>query len=234
MSSTTSTLLPGNSTVVGDLEVKGKITADYVYSRHGFQISEHPVWDDMRTPLSEVTVQGDNPPTNVLVTNLGGGANTAKLQVVEFGSSNPQPKEIFIHIQTPHAWKEGTDLKPHVHIMKSGTATGNVKFGLEYSWANVGDPFPTPTTVYLCNSTSLTAADQYKHLICSRTTPLGTDSCVISGAGKRDSSMLMMRLFRNYNDVDDTLQEPVWALEFDIHYQVDTFGSWYEYPPPGV
>eukprot|EP00899_Mesostigma_viride_P024108 jgi/Mesvir1/4882/Mv11151-RA.1 len=223
-------LVPGDQSVFGNLQVSGVVSADYVVSKNGYVISDKPSWDDLKTPLTSVAVAGDSPPTSVLVTNLGGGGNTVKLFVHSFDTSNPQPKEMFLNIQLPHAWKAGTEIRPHVHFIKSGTATGHVRFGLEYSWANVMEAFPTSTTIYMCTSAELTAADQYKHIIASRTTPGGTTKAVMSNPNKRDSSMLMMRLFRNVNDVEDTLNEAVWALELDLHVQHDTFGSWYEYP----
>eukprot|EP00899_Mesostigma_viride_P005309 jgi/Mesvir1/1477/Mv14460-RA.1 len=216
--------------VFGNLEVSGVITADYIVTKNGLVVSDHPGWDDIKTPLTSVSVAGDNPPASVLITNLGGGANTVKLFANSFDTSNPQPKEMFINIQLPHAWKAGTELRPHVHFIKSGTGVGHVKFGLEYSWANVMEAFPTSSTVYMCTSAELTAADQYKHIIASRSTAGGTTKASIVNTSKRDSSMLMMRLFRNVNDAEDTLNEAVWALEFDIHILHDTFGSWYEYP----
>eukprot|EP00899_Mesostigma_viride_P001022 jgi/Mesvir1/10920/Mv11462-RA.1 len=71
--------------------------------------------------------------------------------------------------------------------------------------------------------------DQYKHIICGNaTTAAGSARTTITYPAGRDSSMLVGRLFRYRGRYGDTLAEAAYVLEFDIHIQQDTMGSYYE------
>lgn len=51
----------------------------------------------------------------------------------------------------------------------------------------------------------------------------------ISMTGKKISCILLIRLSRVGGNGDDDYGEDARLLEFDIHYQVDSFGSRFEY-----
>lgn len=134
-------------------------------------------------------------------------------------------QEVYFELQMPHAWKEGTDLRPHVHWVPliSGGAGERVTWGLEYTWANIGSTFSDTTII--TNNDNIYSEDlvKDKHYI--------TALPVISGNGKTLSSMLMCRLFRDAtsNYKSDTYSGYAGFLEFDLHYMVDSKGSRQEY-----
>ncbi|MFC1878993.1 hypothetical protein ACFLZW_03685 [Chloroflexota bacterium] len=57
----------------------------------------------------------------------------------------------------------------------------------------------------------------YKHQIAS--------FAAISGTGKTLSSVLLCRIYRKAGDGSDNYDADAALLEFDIHYEVDAFGS---------
>lgn len=128
----------------------------------------------------------------------------------------------FMVAQLPHGWKEGSDLKPHVHWTKTTSAAGTVFWKLKYKWISIGgtpDALWTELTGYTPSVSDSNTAD--KHAL----TALG----VIPGTNKKVSDMLILQLSRIHNDANDTYATDARLLEFDIHYQVDGHGSILEY-----
>jgi hypothetical protein len=132
--------------------------------------------------------------------------------------------ELYFTAQMPHAWAEGTDIEPHVHWIPptDGAVGEKVVWGLEYTWSNVLDVFGTSTII---TGDTIIGTDTFlnenKHYV----TDLGT----ISGTGKTLSSMLVCRVFRDAENVEDTYGDFAGLLEIDIHYQVDSLGSQEEF-----
>ena len=132
--------------------------------------------------------------------------------------------EIFFSCQLPHMYKEGTDLRAHVHWTpcdRGNEEDGSyVGWKLDYSWANInGDPFPASATIDMSDTCS--GVDDY-HEVSAGATHL-------DGTGKKISSMIMCRLYRSDTGADDTWsgttsQAPA-CLQFDFHFEVDTMGS---------
>ncbi len=130
---------------------------------------------------------------------------------------------MFFSVQLPHAYKEGTDLIPHVHWTPADRgddegAAAIVMWKLDYTWANMHDAvFGSSATVSMpatCNGID----DKHQY----------SEGNAISGAGKTISSMLICRLWRSatgdtWAGVTDA-QSPA-VIEFDFHYQMDTRGS---------
>lgn len=131
-------------------------------------------------------------------------------------------EEVYFEVQMPHSWKEGTIIYPHVHWVPLSSATSaesNVSWGLEYTWSNINELFDD-TNIISNNVTmsdgSLIADNHY-------VTILGA----IDGTGKKISSMILCRLFRDATGVlsEDNYTGLAGLLEFDIHYQSDSFGG---------
>ena len=132
----------------------------------------------------------------------------------------------------PHQWKQGTDIVPHVHWTPKANAAANecVKWGLEYTWANVGDVFPLTEIIYTDATDDTTQTEQGVTLVANThyvsyftLPPNGLP--MTSGAGKEISSMLVCRLFRDATDPTDDYTDDAGLLEFDFHYQVDAPGA---------
>jgi hypothetical protein len=130
-------------------------------------------------------------------------------------------QELFADIQLPHAWAYGTSVSPHLHWSPgNSTNTGVVRWGLEYSWANYGDAFGSSTTIYAEQAGGGVA---YQHQI--------AEFPDITATGKKASSVLMLRLFRDGANGADTFAGAggAFALSFDLHIQLDKLGGVTEY-----
>lgn len=163
-------------------------------------------WDDMRAPASGINPVGPaNPPT---IDTTDGSLLFSK------GDT------IVIWFQIPHTWKQGTNIKPHLHWSKTTTSIGLPNWQIKYKWANAGDIFPSFSTLISGSEGISNSNIVDKHSIFAFPE--------LNGVGKHISSMLCVYLQRT-NDASDTYASDARLLEFDIHYQVDSDGSTQEY-----
>ena len=174
-----------------------------------------PMWDDLRFPVSAINPVGLAAPPTL---NEDNG-------LLEFSAS--QTNTVAIQAQLPHAWMEGSVIVPHVHWRKKTQGTGNIMWQLTYEFVNRGTAFtdtPEPLT-----------AD----------TPAGTDDGTalvhhltsfgdVAMTGKTISCMGLITISRLGGHDDDTYAGVAQLLEFDIHYQIDAFGSIQQFAKQGV
>jgi len=173
------------------------------------------VWDDLRVTMDK-------------------GSSAAVLDYLS-GNSGPQIwyfrngagiEAMSFTVQLPHSWKEGTTIYPHLHWTPKETGTGNVEWNYEYTWVNYNsstpEVFPAITTSVVLSSGPFTANT---HLI----TPLTSGNAGISASGKKISSILVCRIWRNSSNSNDTYAANAGLLFLDFHYELDTFGSRDEY-----
>lgn len=162
------------------------------------------VWEDMRFPSTAI-----NPP---------GAASDPDWDPANGGwlFDADSTEVLYVIAQLPHAWAEGSVLKPHVHFEKTTSAAGNVLWRLRYQWAPIGEA--RAQLVTLSNATASVASDVADvHQI--------TDFGEIDAAGHEISDMLVMRLERVGGDAADTYGADARLLEFDIHYMKDRIGG---------
>jgi len=177
------------------------------------------VWDDLRIPFNFGT-------SNTLATTWEAFVGVTYLDVFKPSGDDA----LYFSVQMPHSWKEGTNIFPHIHWtpMTTGTTGNNgVYWELEYVWANNGETFPSSTTVISGTSTVPALSGDLvakRHYI----TPLGTAEGM-DATGKTISSMIICRIARRGNNAADTYSGNAGAMEFDFHYQLDTYGSRQEY-----
>jgi hypothetical protein len=154
--------------------------------------------------------------------HVGGTGDGSRGVLLRYFSPD-EVNEVYFEIQMPHSWKAGTDIRPHVHWVpaEDGTGTQDVKWGLEYTWANIGETFGTTSFVYGDTNYLAETLEQGKHCI--------TNMTHISGTGKGFSSMLACRLFRDATDAADDFTGFAGLLEFDLHYEKRSFGTDEEY-----
>lgn len=240
----------GNSTLIGGVEGGlesdseseqnyTKITADGSLS----YVGNATRWDDLKVPVNSVKIKAKKDNLGVEIDQpdwagfMGGGVSLGLLWFKNEGSLDKEQEVVFT-TQMPHGWKEGTSIFPHVHwtsgraneegtleTLSTAPGANRVTWGLEYTWVNVGSEFPattiiTGTAVATPNAGSIAL---YEHVI----TPIGTGG--INGSGKKLSSMLVCRLFRNSSAGTDTYAGEAGLLEIDFHYQIDSDGSNQEY-----
>lgn len=172
-------------------------------------------WDDLRVVL-------DNGTDGATFGYMMGSSGP---QIYYFRDNNTVEAMSFV-VQLPHSWKEGTTIYPHLHWVPEATESGNVEFNLEYTWVNY-DPvtpqvFPAYTTSTVVATGPFTANS---HAI----TGLTPGNAGIDGTGKKISSILVCRLWRNSSRAADTYNDIVGLLFVDFHIQVDSWGSREEY-----
>lgn len=168
-----------------------------------------PRWDDLRFPA-----QGINPPG--AVADPGLESTTGLLLFAAAGTET-----IAGVAQMPHAWDEGTTIKPHVHWQKTTSAAGNVLWQLDYEVINNGD---TAAMAYGSQGQGVTPMDG---------TPDGNtaNQVLITSLGditmvdKRISCLIFWKLSRIGSDASDTYGADARLIEFDIHYEIDSRGS---------
>lgn len=168
------------------------------------------LWDDLRFPASAINPVGPvSPPA---VDSIIGGLlfDPAATEVVS------------IIAQMPHAWKVGSELRPHVHWQKTTSAVGNVYWQLEYRWASIGQAMDGAWTTIFVTTPSVSDQNTADVHAISRLPS-------IDATGRGLSDMLVMRLSRVGGNGADTYGADARLLEFDIHYQIDGFGSLQEY-----
>lgn len=175
-------------------------------------------WDDLRVPL-ERTVVGpgaSDAPTYTRIDRTDG--TPARPYAYEFAGTTTNDR-VSLSTQMPHCWKEGSTIYPHLHCVfgvddPADNTTETVIFYLVYSWTNVDGTIADATSISKTYTISGTDA-QYKHFI--------IDFDGIVGTGKTISSTFQAELYRDTSA--DTYAQPIHVIEFDIHYEIDTFGS---------
>lgn len=171
-------------------------------------------WDDLRFPANGLRTPGSyNAPDVEPATGLylfNGGATSEAVAGVA---------------QMPHAWREGTVIKPHVHWTKTTTSsTGDVYWQLEYQIANPGGTFAGSYTTIGASTVASGTPDSdtaWEHLI----TPLGE----IDMSAYTLSCCIVWVLSRIPTNGADTYGQDARFLEFDIHYKQDAVGSYKEF-----
>ncbi len=184
-----------------------------------------PVW----TKLTPYGVKWDD-----FRVTLDKGSNAAALDYIS-GTSGPQIwffrnnegiESMSFTVQLPHTWKEGTTIYPHIHWMPKTSGSGNVVWNLDYTWANYDattpEVFPAVTTSTVTATGPFTANS---HAI----TGLTTGGAGIDGTGKKISSILICRIWRNSSLSGDTYNSDAGLLFLDFHIQVDGSGSNQQY-----
>lgn len=120
-------------------------------------------------------------------------------------------------LQLPHNWKEGTTIYPHIHWVPRASGSGNIKWNLDYSWAQLDEisPVSFPATSTLSNVVTGPFTIN-KHMM----SPLSAGNTGIDGSGKSVSSILICRIWRDSGDPADTFQADAGGLSIDFHIQI--------------
>jgi len=166
-------------------------------------------WEDLRFPATAIQLN-PNQTHPALDTAIPG-------RLYRDGETDTQ----IVIAQLPHAWREGTVLRPHVHWHKTTAAAGNVVWRLTYQWSAIGQPLGAVVTLTASTTSVSDGNTANQHAL----TRLGS----ISGEGKKVSDMLLMKLSRLGSDAADTYGASARLIEFDIHYQVSSPGSRQEF-----
>lgn len=125
-------------------------------------------------------------------------------------------KEAYFIVEVPHGYVEGSEVMFYIHYVFNANRVGQeVKWGLEYTWANQNALYLASSTVYRVSDSANNDAN-YHHW---------NGFTAINGAGKTIGSVLACRLFRNSSSADDTYDSDVQVLCIDLVCEVDALGS---------
>ena len=160
-------------------------------------------WDDLRFPATTIR-QGATTKPDFDTTNLG----------LLFPQNNTG-EIAYIIGQFPHAMQVGSDIRPHIHFIQDSAL--EPIFKMEYRWYKNGDTPPAFTTLTSgAGVFTYTSGDMLQ----IASFPM-IDGSLIDTV----SSILDVKLYRD----DNIVSGDVLVKEFDIHYQIDTFGSRQEF-----
>ena len=184
-----------------------RISSNVLYQREG--------WQDVRIAATSTNLGGSKDPAFTKMQDDGAGSQG----VFGYSFSQTQEQELYFAVQIPHGRTRNSELRPHVHWSPVDGTSGDVVWGLEYTLANVNGTFGTTTILNATDSTDSTAD---KHHVVGFT--------AISGAGVKDSAMLICRVFRDATDAADTYGAGAILLEIDFHVLMGQLGSDLEFP----
>lgn len=124
-------------------------------------------------------------------------------------------KECWIVFHVPHSYAPGSDLYLHTHWSTTGTDTGVVRWGFEYTYAkgyNQGadSVFPSSQTVYIEQAGSGVAR---RHMI--------AETLPVTIPGLEVDSLILVRVFRDAAHVNDTQTSAAFLFTSDIHFLAD-------------
>ncbi|MCF8232730.1 MAG: hypothetical protein K9J27_11130 [Bacteroidales bacterium] len=195
-------------------------TTDYTEIESDGTIEFHgnaAAWNDYVVPMSVAKAGNTTPNWETFIDGL----YAYKFEDV----SQNNEDELQFNIQLPHDW-DGSTIYPHIHWAPVDDQSGNVVWGMEYTWVEYNSSARkafSPSTTITATSESI-SDDSQMHLITGF-------SGGITPSGDQDgiSSMLIIRLFRNSSNASDTYPSAAAALSFDIHYRANTVGSRQEY-----
>lgn len=206
------TIKDGN---VGDIVLVDLDGLTYLYAKYpdplnwqrAQMIESTGGYDDLRIP-------GSSARTGASAPDLIAFAGSSTLRIDSFHGTGTAIQEVHFSAQMPHSWKEGSVVYPHIHWTPVSAAAGNVKWGLEYTVANVNETLPATTTLTVVTPTAGVA---WRHQV--------SGFGAIDMTGKKLSAMFHCRLFRDPADAQDTYTDYASFLEFDFHFLQDAIGS---------
>ena len=171
-------------------------------------LGEAADWDDYEFPISNLRI---NPVTS---------RPDFDFDEVEYLFDDNSTETVVGNGHLPHRWLIGSDLKPHIHWAQE--SSGEVTWQLEYKLWNNGDSEPSGFTTLQSNGPVFS----YVSGSISQITALPSiDASLIDDV----SPNLKVRVSRLGASGTDTYVGDARFWKFDIHYQVDSFGSREEY-----
>jgi len=183
-------------------------------------------WEDLRIAAESTRAGGTKDPDFAVFKTDGSGSQGVFLLWFDKATE----EELYFSVQLPHAWKQGSDLYPHVHWTPAANGGANecVRWGLEYTWANVSGTFGDTTIIYTDATDGSTATVQGDESVVAGKHYISAFDA-LDATDKTLSSMLVCRVFRDATDSTDDYNADAGLLEIDFHYQIDAFGSDTEY-----
>ena len=186
-----------------ELHVNGDIIADNL---NASLIQDPPLWDDCRIALGTLS----NPSAQPGKVTFAGGLTT-------YGFDAASTEQLDFELQIPHGitTNNAYGLRLHLHwtgLVTPAGANTNVVWGVEYSFANPGQVFPTTTITNRATNGIITA---YTHRIAVL--------CTVTNL--KESGVIVGRIFREGGNTSDNYATDAAGLSLDGHYGRIKMGS---------
>ena len=175
-----------------------------------FMYGTATVWDDILVPFTQAR-QGSNLKPVFDETNIG-----------LLFPQNDATAKIYIVVQIPHGYKEGSNITPHIHWQQ--TIATFPTWTMEYKWFNNDESIPASFTTLTSNTGVHTYTSGSMAQISSFGAVNGaanSDGGGLSPTSKTISSLLLIKVYRNDNIVTGN----VLGFQFDIHIEKNSIGS---------
>lgn len=176
-------------------------------------------FDDLRVAPNART-SGNNAPSFSRIQRDNAGTSNGVYAYAFDNAAAENQKEIYFGVQMPHGKLLDSPLHLHVHWVPvtAGTAGHTVRWGLEYTWTNIGEAFPKTTTVYQSTRVGGAIDVALSHCLTEfpDLTPPTTETL---------SSIIQCRLFRDSAHSEDTATVTAGLLFIDAHVEMSLLGS---------
>lgn len=174
---------------------------------------DQTVWDDLRVSLLTAKVPASSAPDFSQVADDGAAS------IGVYGYHFADGEYLFFTVQMPHGWKEGSVIYPHIHFMTTSDVSpaDNFGIGLEYTWTEIDEDIAATTSaIEIDISTGINSNGMHQ--------AANLSASGIDGSGKRLSSIMLCRLYRQAAAADNYAADVI-ITDFDIHFEIDTHGS---------
>ena len=177
-----------------------------------------PVWEDAVVPMAALRLGGANPAGEIAY--RGGIA-------AEFVDTSDN--YVYMTIQLPHSYKEGTDIELHLHWTTNGNGAAGGAGTENIGWIATssassptldGSEFWPAQTTHAEVIVDVNAFTQHDHW--------ATDIATISGTGMKASECIIISFHRNTGVANNSSLHAI-VVSADAHFQKDTIGSRTEY-----
>ena len=171
-------------------------------------VGDATVWDDINMGSALLTKPAASAPDTDQFKDEGG--NDTGIETYAFAPG----EKVSGLFEIPHAYKEGSDVIPHVHfqIIDAPTGTDKVKWQLIYTVAKLGETLDATTTIVVEQDVDT----QYEFH--------STAFAAITGTNFNIEDQFLFQLSRVTASATEFAGDALIAT-FGLHYEIDTVGS---------
>ncbi len=128
--------------------------------------------------------------------------------------NNSVTDELYGGFELQHDYYEGSEMYLHIHWSPDTAGTGNVVWGVDYSFAALGQVFPAPVAQTVTVPAPGVLNQHVAH-----------DLATINGFGLQIGAQCAFRIYRLGGDPADTYAGNCFLHTVGVHYAADTLGS---------